>query len=44
VGLDGSLPLRVKVGNVAGTEVYFRGQAVDMASAARDNTARLQLK
>jgi cytoskeleton protein RodZ len=44
VGLDGSLPLRVKVGNAAGTEVYFRGQAVDLAASTRENTARLQLK
>jgi cytoskeleton protein RodZ len=44
VGLDGALPLRVKVGNAAGIEVYFRGQAVDLTSATRDNTARLQLK
>jgi cytoskeleton protein RodZ len=44
VGLDGALPLRVKVGNAAGMEVYFRGQAVDLAASTRDNTARLQLK
>lgn len=44
VGLDGALPLRVKVGNAAGMEVYFRGQAVDLSATTRDNTARLQLK
>lgn len=44
VGLDGALPLRVKVGNAVGTEVYFRGQAVDLTAVTRDNTARLQLK
>ncbi len=44
VGLDGALPLRVKVGNAAGMEVYFRGQAVDLTASTRDNTARLQLK
>jgi cytoskeleton protein RodZ len=44
IGLDGALPLRVRLGNVAGTEVQFRGQAVDLSSVSRDNTARLQLK
>jgi cytoskeleton protein RodZ len=44
IGLDGALPLRLRLGNVAGTEVQFRGQAVDLSAATRDNTARLQLK
>jgi cytoskeleton protein RodZ len=36
-------PLRVKIGNVRGTELSYRGQAVDMASAKRDNIANLVL-
>jgi cytoskeleton protein RodZ len=44
VGLEGALPLRVKVGNAVGTEVFFKGQPVDLAPMTRDNTARLTLK
>jgi cytoskeleton protein RodZ len=44
VGFDGVLPLRVKIGNVAGTEVSFRGRPVDLAPQTRDNVARLELK
>lgn len=44
VGLDGVLPLRVKIGNVSGTELSFRGRAVDLADLNRDNVARLELK
>jgi cytoskeleton protein RodZ len=44
VGLDGNLPLRLTVGNAAGTQLLFRGRAVDLASSTRDNVARLELK
>ena len=44
VAVDGAMPLRVKIGNVAATELSFRGQSVDLASVARDNVARLELK
>ena len=44
VGFDGALPMRVKIGNVAVTELSFRGRAVDLASTTRDNVARLELK
>lgn len=44
VGLDGTLPLRVIVGNAAGTELLFRGQAVDLLATTRDNVARVELK
>lgn len=44
VGIDGALPLRVKIGNVSGTELSFRGQPVDLADLNRDNVARLELK
>jgi len=44
VGLDGVLPLRVKIGNVAGTELSFQGKPVDLSAVARDNVAKLELK
>jgi cytoskeleton protein RodZ len=44
VGLEGALPLKVKIGNAAGTQVVFRGQALDISTATRDNIARLELK
>jgi cytoskeleton protein RodZ len=44
VRLDGELPLRVKVGNASGTEVLFRGQAVNLVPATVGNIARLELK
>lgn len=44
VGLDGVLPLRVKIGNVKATELSFRGRPVDLEAAAHDNVARLELK
>jgi cytoskeleton protein RodZ len=44
VRLDGELPLRLKVGNASGTEVVFRGQAVNLAPATVGNIARLELK
>jgi cytoskeleton protein RodZ len=42
--LDGVAPFNLKIGNAAGTEVAFRGQAVNLASSTRDNVARLELK
>lgn len=44
VGLDGGMPLRVKIGNAVATELHFRGQLVDLAASTRDNIARLELK
>lgn len=44
VGLDGALPLRVKIGNVADTEMSFQGKPVDLNAVARDNVAKLELK
>lgn len=44
VGLDGTPPFRVKIGNAAATQLKYRGQAVDLAPATRDNVARLELK
>lgn len=42
--LDGAAPFKLKIGNAAGTEVAFHGQAVNLASSTRDNVARLELK
>ena len=44
VGLDGSLPLRVKIGNSAGTQLMFRGELVELTPFSRENVARLELK
>lgn len=43
IGVDGRLPLRLVVGNVASTQLSFRGQVVDLASRGRDNVARFEL-
>jgi cytoskeleton protein RodZ len=44
VNLDGTPPLRLKVGNAANTTVRFRGQPIDLAPSTRDNVARIELK
>lgn len=44
VGIDGSAPLKVRIGNAGATRLLFRGQAVDLAAVTRDNVARLELK
>ena len=44
LGVDGALPMKVKIGNAQGTTVTLRGQNVDLAPWVRDNVARLQLK
>lgn len=44
VGLDGALPLRVKIGNAAATDVQFRGVPVDFRPMTKDNVARFELK
>ncbi|MDC8770732.1 helix-turn-helix domain-containing protein [Roseateles albus] len=41
--LAGLPPLKVKVGNVAGTELHLRGSKVDLAGQAQNNVARLEL-
>ena len=43
VGLDGVPPLKVRIGNVSGTQVTFKGQPVELAKS-RDNLAKLELK
>lgn len=44
VTVDGRIPLRVQVGNAAGTTLTFRGQPVDLAPHTRTNVARLELR
>lgn len=44
LGLDGTPPFRLKIGNAAATRLSFRGEPVDLAPATRDNVARLELK
>jgi len=44
VTVDGAMPLRLTIGNAAGTELDFRGQKVDLVARTRDNVARLELQ
>jgi cytoskeleton protein RodZ len=44
VGLEGALPLRLKIGNADGTRLSFHGQPVDLTAYTRDNVARVELK
>lgn len=44
VDLEGGAGVRLTIGNAAATQVRWRGQAVDLAAATRDNVARLELK
>ena len=43
VQLTATPPLRLRIGNAAGAELTFRGQPVDLRSAARDNIANITL-
>jgi len=43
VELTATPPLRLRIGNVSGTELSFRGKPVDLKSAARDNIATITL-
>ncbi len=44
VALEASGGLRMTIGNAAGTQLRWRGQAVDLAPSTRDNVARVELK
>ena len=44
IGVDGELPMRVRIGNAATTQLSFRGAPMPLASYTRDNVARLELK
>jgi cytoskeleton protein RodZ len=43
VELAGARPLRLRIGNVQGTELIDRGQPVDLVSRTRDNVLNLEL-
>ncbi len=43
VGLNGSPPIRVVIGNATATQLAFRGQVVDLGPRTRDNVARVEL-
>lgn len=44
VGVDGTPPLRVRIGNASATSLTYRGKPTDLAAFTRDNVARLELK
>ena len=44
VAFSPALPLRVRIGNVAGTELLLRGQPVDLSVGKRDNIVSLTLQ
>lgn len=44
VMLDGAMPMRVKIGNAAVTELRYRGELIDLAPMTSENIARVQLK
>lgn len=44
VGLDGTPPFRLKIGNAGATQVVFRGKPVELTPYVRDNVARFELK
>jgi cytoskeleton protein RodZ len=44
IAVGGDMPLRLTIGNAAGTELAFRGQKVDLAPSTRDNVARVELQ
>lgn len=41
--LAGQVPLKLRIGNVSGTELNYKGAPVDLLAQARDNVARLEL-
>lgn len=41
--LEGTLPVRLVIGNAVGVELSFRQQRIDLPALTRDNVARLQL-
>ena len=43
VSLTAKPPLRLRIGNVQGTELRYRGQRVDMAASTQNNIANLSL-
>jgi cytoskeleton protein RodZ len=44
IGLDGTAPFKIRIGNASATRLVFRGRAVPLEPLTRDNVARLDLK
>ncbi len=44
VSFDASPPFKVKIGNVRGTQLVFRGKPVELATFNKGNVARFELK
>ena len=44
LGLEGVLPMKVKIGNASATQLVFRGQPFDLLPHTRDNVARFELR
>lgn len=42
--LSGKAPFKIKIGNAPKTQLYYRGQRVDLAPYARADVATLELK
>ena len=43
IGLDGPVPLKVRIGNASATTLVFKGQRIELAPFTVGNVARLQL-
>jgi cytoskeleton protein RodZ len=41
--VGGASPYKVRIGNVSGTRIEWRGAAIDLAARSKDNVARLEL-
>jgi cytoskeleton protein RodZ len=44
VGLDGTPPMRLTIGNASATQLGYRGQPIDILKFASGNVARLELR
>lgn len=44
VGIDGALPLKVRIGNASGVQVVFRDRPIDLVPSTRGNVVQLELK
>ncbi len=44
VALEGAAPIQVRIGNVSGVQMRYKGQAVDLSTYTRSNVARFELK
>lgn len=44
IGVDGTPPMAVKIGNAAGVQLTYRGSPIELAAFTHNNVARLELK